>query len=67
MLYYDRTDVSGGTDVNKTTASKECHVYHYWYFLNKGFKFQPNVYNRCNDLLMSMIAVLLARLEKVRP
>ena len=67
MLYYDRTDVSGGTDVNKITASKECHVYHYWYFLSKGFKFQPNVYNRCNDLLMSMIAVLLARLEKVRP
>ena len=21
-------------------------------FLNKGFKFQPNVCNRCNDLLM---------------
>ena len=29
MLYYDRIDVLGGTDVNKTSASKECHVCHY--------------------------------------
>ena len=34
------TDVSEGTDVNKTSASKECGICHYWYFLNKGFKFQ---------------------------
>ena len=25
---------------------------HYWYFLNFSFKFQPNVCNRCHDLLM---------------
>ena len=25
---------------------------HYWYFLNKGFKFQPIVCDRCHDLLM---------------
>ena len=29
-----------------------CLYCHYWYFLNKGFKFQPNVCNRCHDLLM---------------
>ena len=52
MLYYDRIDVSEGTDVNKTSASKECDVCHYWYFLNYSFKFQPNVCNRCHDLLM---------------
>ena len=34
------TDVSEGTDVNKTSASKECGICHYWYFLNKGFKLQ---------------------------
>ena len=27
-------------------------VCHYWHFLNKGFKFQPNVCNRFHDLLM---------------
>ena len=39
MLYYDRIDVSEG-DINKTSASRECHICHYWYYLNKGFKFQ---------------------------
>ena len=52
MIYYDRIDVSEGIDVNKTSASKECDVCHYWYFLNYSFKFQPNVCNRCHDLLM---------------
>ena len=52
MLYFDRIDVSEGNDVNKTSNSKKCHVCQYLYFLNKGFKFQPNVSNRCHDLLM---------------
>ena len=52
MLYFDRIHVSEGTDVNKTSASKECDICHYWYFLNYSFKFQPNVCNRCHDLLM---------------
>ena len=63
MLYYDRAEVSEGVDVNKTSLSKECDICHYWYFLNYSFKFQPNVCNRCRDLLMmsmnlSDIAVL---------
>ena len=52
MLYFDRIDVSEGIDVNKTNASKECDICHYWYFLNYSFKFQSNVCNRCHDLLM---------------
>ena len=52
MQYYDRIGVSEGIDVNKTSRSKECNICHYWYFLNKGFKFQPNVCNRCQNLLM---------------
>ena len=39
ILYYDRIEVSEGTDVNKTSKSKECDICHYWYFLNKSFKF----------------------------
>ena len=55
MLYYDRIDVSEGIDVNKTRESKECDICHYWYFLDKGFKFQPDVCNGCHDILiMSM-------------
>ena len=43
MLYYDRIDVSGGSDVNETTESKDYNISRYWYFLNKGFSFQSNV------------------------
>ena len=50
MLYYDRIDISEGTDVNKTSASKD--IYHYWYVWNYSFNFQPNVCNRGHDLLM---------------
>ena len=52
MTYCDTIDVSEGININKTSASKECDVCHYWYFLDYSFKFQPNVYNRCYDLLM---------------
>ena len=63
MLYYDKIDVSEGMGVNKTSASKECVICHYWYFLNYSFKFQPNVCSRCYDLLimpmnLSDIAIL---------
>ena len=51
ILYHDRTDVPIGIDVNKTSESKEYIICHYWYFLIKGFKFQPHVCNRCHDLL----------------
>ena len=29
MLYFNRIDVSVGIDANKTSASKECDVFHY--------------------------------------
>ena len=63
MLYFDWIDVSEEIDVDKKSASKECDTFHYWYFSNKGFKDQPNVCNRCHDLLMmsmnlSNIAIL---------
>ena len=52
MLYYDRIDFSEVTDVNKTNESKESDICNYWYFLDKGFKFQPDDYNGCYDVLM---------------
>ena len=62
MLYFYRIDISEGIDVNKTSEWKECDICHYWYFLNKGFKFQSYVCNRCHNLLMclklSNIAIL---------
>ena len=40
---------------NKTSESKECDICHYWYFLNRGFKLQPNVCNRYHDLLTMLM------------
>ena len=55
MPYYDRIDVSEGIDINKASASQECNICHCWYFLDKGFKFQPYVCNGCHDVLMLSI------------
>ena len=52
MLYFDRIDVSGRINSNKTSVLKTCNIFHYWYFLHKGFKFQPHVINGCHDILM---------------
>ena len=51
MLQYQKIDVSEGIDVNKTSASKECELCHYWFFKDIGFKFEEHVCNRCHDLL----------------
>ena len=82
MLYFNRIDVSERVDVIKTRKLKECDVCHYWYFLNKGFKFQAYLNNGCHDLLMMSInlsdiavlnskgsnyCVLLSELAKMRP
>ena len=53
MLYFNRSDVSEGIDVNKTSEPKQVDICHYQYFLDKGFKFKPNVDNGCHDLLMT--------------
>ena len=61
MLYFDRTDVSEGIDVNKTSKSKNCDICCYWCFLNEGFKFQLYICDRCHDLLVMFVnlAILL--------
>ena len=43
MLQYEKTDVSEGIDVNKTSASKECELYCYWVFKDVEFKFEGHV------------------------
>ena len=50
MLEYDRIDISEEIDVNKTSASKECDIFHYWYFKDIGFKYEPYLCNGCHDL-----------------
>ena len=50
MLEYDKIDISEGIDVNKTSASKECNICHFWYFKDIGFRYEPYLYNGCHDL-----------------
>ena len=51
MLEYDRIDISEGININKTNAYKECGICHYWYFLDKNFKYEPYFCNGCHDLM----------------
>ena len=54
MLYYDRIDASEGIDVNKTSESKKGNICHYWYILDKEFKFQPDICKECHDVLICL-------------
>ena len=51
MLEYYRIDISEGIHMNKTNASKECDVCHYWYFLDKNFNYEPYLCNGCHNLM----------------
>ena len=52
MLEYQEVDILEGIDINKTSASKECELFYYWFFKDIGFKFEEHVCNKCHDLLM---------------
>ena len=56
MPEYDRIDISEGIDVNKTSASKECDICHYWYFKDIGFKYEPYLCNSCHDLMQKAMS-----------
>ena len=51
MIEYDRIEISEGIYGNKPNASKECDICHYWYFLDKNFKCEPNISNSCHVLM----------------
>ena len=58
MVYFNRTDVSENIDVNKTSASKVFIIWHYWYFLDKGFKVTPDVWgNGFHDALITSMNI----------
>ena len=60
MMQYERIDVSERIDLNKTSASEECMICNYWYFLDIGYKYEPNVCNKCHD-----ISVMAYELENI--
>ena len=61
-----KINVSEGIYVNKTSASKEWKLCHYWFFKDIGFKFEEQVCNKFHDLLtiaysLKDIAILNAK------
>ena len=56
MLEYDRIDVSEEIDIDKTNRSKECDIYHYWYFLDKSFDYEKYLCNGCHDLMQKAMS-----------
>ena len=66
MLQYQKINVSERIDVNKTRASKECELCHYWCFKDIGLKVEEHVCNGCHYLLtiaysLKNIAILSAK------
>ena len=51
MLEHERIHISEGIDVKKTNLSKECDIWHYCYFKDIGFKYEPCLCNGCHDLM----------------
>ena len=56
MLEYERIDISEGIDTNKTSASQECNICHYWYFLDKTFNYEPYLCSGCHDLMQKAMS-----------
>ena len=42
--------------MNKTSASKECDICHFWYFKDIGFKYEPYFCNGCYDLMQKAMS-----------
>ena len=57
MLEYDRVDILEGIDIDKTNKSKEFNICNYWYFLDKNFKYDPYLCNRCHDLMQKAMSL----------
>ena len=56
MLEYNRIDISEGIDVNKTSASEECDICHYWYFKDIGYRHEPHLCNGCHDVVQTAMS-----------
>ena len=56
MLEYNKINISGGIDINKTNLLKECDICHYQYFKNIGFKYDKYLCNGCHDLMQKAVS-----------
>ena len=59
MLEYDKIDISEGIDRNKISASKECNICHYWYFLDKNYNYGPYPYHKCKRVSKNVLQIYI--------
>ena len=51
ILIYEKINISDVIDVDKSDKSKECMLYHYWYFLDKNFSYGPYLCDGCYNIM----------------
>ena len=51
MLEYDRTDASEEIDFTGINDLRKCSICHCTYFLKINFRFTPELYDGCHDLM----------------
>ena len=57
MLEYEKSDISEGIDVNKSSNSKKCRLCNYWYFTDRNFDYGPYLCNGCHDMSMKVASL----------
>ena len=55
MLDFDRIDVSGGIDIDKTSDACECIIGHCLYLLKINFRFQSKVCDVCHNMMQKSV------------
>ena len=66
FVYYKCYILIELTFLEELMLTKNCDICHYWYFLNFSFTFQPNVFNRCHDLLMMSMNISDIAILKIK-
>ena len=66
ILEYARIHISEEINVNKTSASKECDICHYWYFKDIGFKYEPCLCIGRHDLMQKAVSFSNAAIVSIK-
>ena len=58
MLEYDRIDISEGIDTtHNRLVSRECSFCHFWYFVDRNFKYQRYLCDGCHNMSMKAVSM----------
>ena len=66
MLEYNRIYISEVIEVNKTNLSKEQELFHYWFFKDISFEYEPYLCNGCCDLMQKAMSFNNAAIAYVK-